>query len=212
MAEWDELFRRGFFPLEEPQQQVVKLSELLRSRKMRRICDMGCGPGRNLVFLAKQGFEVYGIDISENALERARKRANELRLNVQLKKADMTSVPFPDSFFDAVMCVYAIYHNTLDGMRRTISEVRRILTPGGLVLVTFQTKRSHKYRLGKEIEADTFIQDQPPEVGILHHFSDEQEVRRLMQDFEILSLELEEFVWKDSKVHSHWQVLAQKQN
>lgn len=210
MTSWDEVFRGGYFSLEEPQQQLAKIVPVLRQNNVRRICDLGCGPGRNLVFLAGQGFEVYGVDTSVTALEMARQKAGRLGLKVNLTKGDMTSLLFPDLFFDAIICVYVIYHGTLDSIKRAISEIGRVLRPGGFVLVTFQTKRSHKYGSGKEIEPNTFIQQEPPEIGIVHHFSDETEVRSLMGQFEILNVELEEFVTNNVNQHSHWQVLARK--
>lgn len=210
MASWDDMFRAGHFRLEEPQEQVVKIVSALRENNVIRVCDLGCGPGRNLIFLADQGFEVYGVDISETALEMTRQKAAKLGLKVNLMKGDMTSLLFPDLFFDAVICVYVIYHGTLYSIKRTLLEIRRVLRPGGFVLVTFQTRRSHKYGSGKEIEPNTFVQQEPPELGIIHHFSDETEVRLLMEQFQILNVELEELSTKNGNQHSHWQVLARK--
>jgi ubiquinone/menaquinone biosynthesis C-methylase UbiE len=207
---WDAVFRTGGFALEEPQPALVALCGLLRERYVHRICDLGCGTGRNLIFLAQQGFEVCGVDLSAEGLRQAREKAKVAGLHVELRLSNMTAIPYPDSSFDAVICVYAIYHSAVAEMRLTLTQAQRVLRDGGLLFVTFQTRRSHKYGQGRPLEAHTFVQDFPPEVNIPHHFSSEEEVRELMRAFRIMKLELEELETGDGKLHSHWQVLAEK--
>jgi ubiquinone/menaquinone biosynthesis C-methylase UbiE len=211
---WDEIFRTGGFPLQDPHQALVALCDQFRERKVQRILDLCCGTGRNLIFLAKEGFEVCGIDLSLEGLRQTRRKVEAAGLGAELKRGDMTEIPYPSSSFDAVICIYAIYHNTLENMRGTLAEIHRVLRRGGLAYVTFQTPRSHKYGLGREIEANTFVQDFDSdcqsESGVPHHFSSEEEVRRMMKAFHIMELKLEEFKTDDGAMHSHWQALAER--
>lgn len=82
----------------------------------------------------------------------------------------MIAIPYLDSFFDSVISVWVIYHNTLEGMQKTISEVHRILRKDGLAFLIFQSKRRHKFGKGKKIEKDTFILEKRPEKRVPHHF------------------------------------------
>jgi len=157
MTDWDELFRKSHFPLEEPQRQPAVLCDFLRDSDVRRIYDLGCSLGQNLMFLAERGFELYGTDLSETALMRAREKADGMKLRVELVKADMKSVLFIGSLFDAVICIYAIYHNPLNEMRRTTSEISRVLRPGGFTLVTFLRTRSCRHGKGIQIESNTSV-------------------------------------------------------
>ena len=75
MLTWDELLREEEFQQREPVWAVVRFAKLLKERGLRRVLDLGCGAGRHLVYLAKEGFEVYGTDISETGLEYARQLA-----------------------------------------------------------------------------------------------------------------------------------------
>jgi SAM-dependent methyltransferase len=89
-----------------------------------------------LVYLARQGFEMYGTDIDSQGLARARNWLEQEGLSVYLAIADMEALPFPDGFFDAVVSTNVIHHNLLDGIRRTMAGVRRVLRPGGWFFAT----------------------------------------------------------------------------
>ncbi len=210
MAEWDEILKREEFTPEGPHKAVVKLASFLKARNVKKVLDLGCGAGRHLVFLARKGFEVYGTDISEIGLDQARRRLREEGLEAELKRSDMTVIPYPDVFFDAVIGIWVIYHNTLEAMRKTISEIHRVLNEGGLAFLTFQSKRSYKFGKGKEIEKDTFVLEEGPEKGVLHHFSEKNEVEELLKEFHILDLRLDEFIGEGGELNSHWEVLAEK--
>ena len=172
--------------------------------------DLGCGAGRHVVYLAKQGFEVFGMDISENGLEHTRQWLAGEGLTAQLVKSDMAHVRYADGFFDAVLCFYVIYHQTLAGMRGTIAEIYRVLRPGGFALISLQSKRGYRYRCGEEIEPDTFISNVGADAGMLHHYSDLTEIASLFERFVVHKVELEESL-HDGNRHSHWQVLIERE-
>jgi ubiquinone/menaquinone biosynthesis C-methylase UbiE len=162
--------------------------------------------------LAQRRFELYGIDISVEGLRQTHRNLDEFDFKVNLVQSDMTNIPYKNSVFDSVICVYAIYHNTLENIRKTLAEIYRILNEGGFVYITFQSLRSYKYGKGRFVEVNTFVQDFPPEQDIPHHFSDEGEVQQLMQAFHIIKIELDEYKSENGRTHSHWQVLAEKEH
>ncbi len=91
-----------------------------------RILDVGCGDGLISSMLArKTGSKAYGVDISRNSVSMARKRGIEAkRVNVDTRK-----IPFPESFFDGVLCGDIIEHvYDTEGL---IENVRKVLKPGG---------------------------------------------------------------------------------
>jgi ubiquinone/menaquinone biosynthesis C-methylase UbiE len=69
-----------------------------------RILDIGCGTGRHSIELAKRGYDVVGVDLSENQLKRAREKAEEADLYVELLKRDARKLDFSDEF-DAVLII-----------------------------------------------------------------------------------------------------------
>ena len=71
------------------------------------------------------------------------------------------------------------------------------------------TKRSSKHGKGTKMEEDTFVQENGPEKGIIHHFVDENEIHQLLKGFKILKLQLEEHE-TEGYLRSHLAVMATK--
>jgi ubiquinone/menaquinone biosynthesis C-methylase UbiE len=94
--------------------------------------EIGMGTGRNLS-LYPPDVDLHGVDISERMVSRARKRANRLGLDVDVEHGDVESLPFADDEFDTVTatCVFC----SVDDPVRGLQEVRRVVKPGGQVLL-----------------------------------------------------------------------------
>jgi SAM-dependent methyltransferase len=104
------------------------LSDFVRSLpEVQDALDLGCGDGRLTSEL--RAHSVTGADVSEVALERARGRVAEL-----VKIASDEPLPFEDGSFDLVLCVETIEH--VRDVQLLLSEVRRVLRPGGELAVT----------------------------------------------------------------------------
>jgi len=198
---WDEIWQRwsGVWEGRPPEQAVIDLAGRLKAEGRRRVHDLGCGPGRHLLYLAAEGFEAAGSDFSPAAVETCRSRLEEAGLSAPVALADMTDLPAEDGSLDAVIAWDVIFHGTLDTIQRTVERVRRKLAPGGYFLVTFNSVESASYLRAREelargeaeeIEANTFIvPDDPFDKKLPHHYTTEREVReRIMDGFRILSL------------------------
>jgi SAM-dependent methyltransferase len=77
-------------------------AEIGRDRS-RPILDIGCGTGRHTIELAARGYRVTGIDLSESQLARAREKAAERKVTVEVRRADARALPFVDQFDLAIM-------------------------------------------------------------------------------------------------------------
>jgi ubiquinone/menaquinone biosynthesis C-methylase UbiE len=86
------------------------------------LLDVGCGTGSYTAALAEHGWEVTGVDISEDMLRRARERG------VTAVHADATALPFEDASFDAVVSV--LTNTDLDDLAGVVAEIVRVLRPG----------------------------------------------------------------------------------
>lgn len=71
--------------------------------KSLKVLDIGCGTGRHSIELAKRGYNVTGIDLSESQIERAREKAKQERAGVDFLKGDARKLPFEDEFDLAIM-------------------------------------------------------------------------------------------------------------
>lgn len=191
MTEWNKILLEERYSREEPDEIVIDFTTLLkRKNKKARILDLGCGAGRHQIYLAKQGFEAYGTDISETGLNLTKERLKKQRLKAHIVKCDMKILPFISRCFDAVICLNTIYHQKLKGLQETICEIRRVTRKRGLLLINFLSKRTYSYGKGIEVEEDTFIEQEGAEKGVLHHFTDKKEIIRLFNNFEIVSLKM----------------------
>ena len=185
MVEWDQILLRKEYHPESPDGIVVDLISILGRKRAERVLDLGCGAGRHVMYLAESRFKTYGADISDTGLKLTKKRLESRKMEADMIRCDMKSLPYVHSCFDAVVCVQTIYHQTLKGIQETVSEIHRILKKGGLLLANFHSKRSSKYGKGIEVEENTFTQENGPEKGVLHHFLDENELRELLGHFSV---------------------------
>jgi len=96
--------------------------------------DLGCGPGGNLGLLDEfKPSVIVGVDLSPLALDLARRTRPE----VDLIRADLScSLPFGDSTFDVATIFNVLYHSWIPSELEVLAEVRRILRPGGVSLIT----------------------------------------------------------------------------
>lgn len=122
------------------------------------LLDVGCGTGWYLEQLAPVYDEAVGIDLSPGMLAVARHRLRKPRL----RQADARAVPFPPQRFDAVICTRVLSH--LPQVGPAIREMRRVLAPGGLLLLS-DVDADHDYEFTRlpiahgHILADTFKHD-----------------------------------------------------
>lgn len=99
-----------------------------------RVLDIGCGTGHTSLSMARQAAEVIGVDLTLAMLAQARRLAKERNIaNATFQHGDATTLPFPDASFDLVTSRYSAHHYSYP--IRVLSEVRRVLKPGGAVLL-----------------------------------------------------------------------------
>lgn len=105
-----------------------------------KILDIGCGIGKYLHYLKALGWDVYGVDISERAVKKA--RSSGLRHIVQ---GELERAGFQDNFFDVVNMHHVLEH--LPDPNKILRETRRVLKPGGEVIITLPNFSSLAFRV-----------------------------------------------------------------
>ena len=102
-----------------------------------RILEAGCGYGRNLVHLLREGCEVFAIDLNAEAIDHVRKLSASLRTGLPAENfqvAPVEQMPFPDACMDAVICSAVLHFaREEDQFRAMLTELWRVLRPGGLL-------------------------------------------------------------------------------
>ena len=130
----DEYVRRIFDELQHKPLDRQLLDRFAASvRDVGPACDIGCGPGHVARYLHERGVQVCGVDLSPAMVEQARR----LTPGVEFRQGDMMALDRPDSAWAGIAAFYSIIHIHRGDMARALGELRRVLRPGGLLLLTF---------------------------------------------------------------------------
>jgi SAM-dependent methyltransferase len=192
----------------KPDEMVVQLAHTLKTQGFKRAFDLGCGVGRHVIFLAREGFEVYASDFSEPAVQYCQEWLCREGLTGSVIQKDMTEIPYPDGLFDLVIAYNVIYHTTFGGMKDLVQTVHRKLRPGGYLFVTLKSTEGWLYGEGVEIEKNTFLR---PGKGVPVHFSTEDEIETLFRDFDLVEKNYRSYVArKTEKRHASWKIVLRK--
>ena len=116
---------------QEPTSLATELVDQNIVKKGTHVLDLGCGFGRNSNWLANQGAVVDAININEEELNEARKRASELNVNVNYVKSDAGELPFSDLSFDVILDAGCTHMCDKETQEKSVLEANRLLKPGG---------------------------------------------------------------------------------
>lgn len=156
----------------------------LRGTGARRVLVAGCGYGRHATYFARHGLDTTGLDASRTAIDMAHEFAREDGLELLLTCASATHMPFPKAAFDAVYDHALLHH--LDAAERelAISEYRRVLRPGALLVLSALSVEDPDYRIGPELEPGTYRGAD----GRLEHFFGPDELAAALDGFKVESV------------------------
>ncbi len=130
----DEYVRRIFDELQHKPLDRQLLDRFAANvRDVGPACDMGCGPGHVARYLHERNVQVYGVDLSVELVERARR----LTPGVEFRRGDMMALDIPDESLVGIAAFYSLIHIPRADMVRALRELRRVLRPGGVFLLAF---------------------------------------------------------------------------
>ena len=101
------------------------------ARKDIRVLELGCGSGANLWMMGKEGFDAYGIDLSQSALDLAAQMMEHWQTEATLVQGSIEDLPFEEGYFDVIVDVFSANCLPEKDFTQCLSEVNRCLKPGG---------------------------------------------------------------------------------
>jgi len=109
----------------------------LRAADARRVLDAGCGTGRHVEALLREGFDAHGADVSEEMLEQARARTGAPERFHAWRMGEPPPASLQSAPFDAFLCVGNVWPQITDAeeVAGALAAIRGLLRPGGIVLV-----------------------------------------------------------------------------
>jgi ubiquinone/menaquinone biosynthesis C-methylase UbiE len=144
---------------------LAAFAELVRVGGGGPVADVGCGTGRVTAYLHGLGMDVSGIDLSPGMLAIARKDHPELRF----QEGSMLALDLPDASIAGVLAWYSIIHVPRELLPDAFAEFRRVLAPGGHLLLGFQAGSDTSHRTearGHAIDLD-FHRQEPDRIAEL---------------------------------------------
>jgi ubiquinone/menaquinone biosynthesis C-methylase UbiE len=112
--------------------------------KDKKVLDVGCGNGYVLSHYAKEGANVFGVDITQAGIHLCNKRFDYLDLKGDFRVADAQSLPFQNDTFDCVCSMGVLHH--VPNTQKALDEIWRVLKPGGRLILMFYHSHSAKYQ------------------------------------------------------------------
>jgi ubiquinone/menaquinone biosynthesis C-methylase UbiE len=190
---WEKMIATKTYGLVQPDPYVMNKLNSLKNLDLKRILDLGCGQGRHALLLSKENFQTFGLDVSPTAVATTKTVLEECGLPGTIKAGDMRKIEYPDNFFDAILAWRVIYLGQKDTVKKSFSEITRVLRPGGVVYASIRSTNNTLYHVGKdkgeEIEQNTFLLNCDGLSGIVYHFFTKEEVISYLSDFDILEIE-----------------------
>lgn len=198
---WETIYRTqewGKYPPEELIRFIARNYYAVSQRAAVKILDLGCGTGAATWYLAREGFSTYGIDASPTAIKRAMARFTNEKLGGNFQVGDFNHLPFKDNFFDCVIDVCSIQHNSIENARTIIAEAIRVLKSGGKIFSMLINVQSRFARDSSPFEGKGFV-----------HCYTREEVSALFAPFKNLVIDTSTYTDLGNVV-SHFIVKAEK--
>jgi SAM-dependent methyltransferase len=197
--EWEKANQTPWLkPSEDSYYQANKWSE----SGFKNILDLGAGLGRHSIFFAKQGFNVSAIDISDYAINNLIQWAERENLDIDVKIGDMISLPYCDSSFDCIFANHVISHTDTAGAKKVISEIVRVLKPGGEIYTSMCSKESMEFKKSGSIKVDenTIIRNEDgPEKDVPHFYVNCDDILSLFYNFYVEKIRHIDYCYQDSQ-------------
>jgi SAM-dependent methyltransferase len=127
------------------------------------ICDLGCGPGQIARYLHHQGVKALGVDLSPKMVAEAQR----LNPEIHFHQGDMLSLSDADNSWGGIAAFYCIIHIPREQVVNALREMRRVLKPGGVLLVTFH--------IGEEIKHIDEWWEKPVNLDFAFYMPDQME-------------------------------------
>ncbi len=171
----------------KPSEESFYYAEKWHGEGRTRLLDLGCGLGRHSILFDSRGFKVTAIDLSEYGVNHLREWQKKNGVNFRAVVGDMKKLPFADNSFDCIYSYHVITHSDTEGVKQIMSEIHRVLKPGGEIYFDLLSKAAWHFRQPEfpHIDENTIRFVGGPEDGIPHFFADEAMVRELLKDFSL---------------------------
>jgi len=184
------------------------LEKYIKKFKVGNALDIGCGGGRNSIFLASYGFNVDAVDKDKDAIKKLKLYLNKNKTkNIQPYKINILNFNFKPNYYTLIIAIHSLDFLKLSEIKFLIKKIKKSLKKDGIVyLSVFSTKEPIYQKLlalkKKKIEKNTFY---IPRLKSYRHFFTIQEIKKFFQGYKIIFLRQKQKIdyHKDIGKHYH---------
>jgi SAM-dependent methyltransferase len=185
-----EFWERAWAPVKTPYTKMPDLPYMaeipayLRKRNAHRVLDLGCGSGWLSIYLARDGFTVTGLDISDQALFLAKTWAEQENLAIKFDTGDIAEMSYAPGSFDAVVANSIFEHLPFDLAVSTLELLKTLLVPGAAFIGCFDKVGGGPGEF-YELSDGTHVYTDKPRRGMLLRYFSNDELRRIFGGWSI---------------------------
>lgn len=168
---------------------INSIPENLRKANAHKVLDLGCGSGWLTIFLAREGFDVLGVDLAAHACDLGRQWAEQENLaNAKFEAADIVHLDYPEGTFDAVVANSIFEHLTYELADTTLAKLQKLLKKDGLLFGCFDKVGGGPGEY-YELDDGTHVYTDKGRRGMLLRYFSDDELRGLLKDWTVDSME-----------------------
>ncbi len=188
MPDWGEIFAAPEMQRLRPNPEFLAVLPEVKAAGGRRVLDAGCGAGRHLLPLAREGFEVWGVDREAPVLEVLQGKLRPSEIQAHLALADLERLPLAGASFHLVVSINVINHGYTRTFENYCRELDRVLKPEGHLFVYVSPREfAELVRLPqtRELEPGTLVDIATPDGNLVHHFPTPEELKAQFPQYRI---------------------------
>lgn len=149
---------------------------------------LDCGAGGDcppLSLFSEYGYLTHGVEFNSNQVEEANKYANGKSQHLNIEQGDMRQLKFENESFSFVYSYNSVFHMIKADVSKSISEMKRVLKPKGLLFVNFLTTEDFRCGTGVSVGENQYEQ-MDDNIPVIHSYFEEDEPDSYFDDMEIL--------------------------
>lgn len=153
------------------------------------VIDVGCGDGRNTLFLCQQGYDVYGTEITEEICQQVKNRIKKTsEFSPKIEVGRNSALPYNDEFADCILACHSCYYvDQNETIKDNLAEYSRVMKKGGILVASLVHADSYILQGGdKLLDGTTIVRHDPynNRNGYrLHSFATIKEIKELFSDY-----------------------------
>jgi ubiquinone/menaquinone biosynthesis C-methylase UbiE len=165
-----------------PDEEVIRIiKKFFVPNGVKKVLDAGCGSGRHTMALLREGFNVEALDSSSAALKIAEGIASDLGGNVNFTEGNIIKLPYKDEEFDGIICWGVLHYLTDEEFGQAMSELYRVLKPGGVIGFTLRSTEDSECDLSKKDNMQ--VSEGFESKGIEFKYFDENDINKVFSRY-----------------------------